>query len=670
LSKAKKRLAKELDKLWRAGKYWDWLEQVHAADLVKEFSSQWQEAWQVLSRQALRLPKHLDEFCQRLATLPQAPDLPDILFIRELAAVLAGSPISSQLGQLAGLSPAAQLLRTRLLEWQPNPKAERKIQRLARLCLQQPEQVTGKTYDDLAAAVHPNPLAKLLNLLSVAINRLRRLNRKTGISVSTLQQIEDDWHFLDKELQGLTQAVVPLVRDVLLYPLCSQIWECVRNAWENDRMEIIVHLTTYLPYLAGLTFGPNLGDLKLYAQQYAHSLPRENELIKQLRESHSQDVESKALALGRARNILKEQVSFDRNNLEINFSQTYLAFLRDLARLQPTLAAREQIELQRTLDRILIEDWQLFLNEPEEETFLNLALRSGAGGARISIVALWRQEIHLEPDLLKLARQNLREQPYPGDEIILHLLNLPGVLPFPEVHRLKPVFQAYPQEQKLRQLVVDRVTQTLNITLWLASNQFLQGKAPGRKKESQRLYRGFMERFTAELRRVGDYPELQPLQDLVVAFPEGYFTPMGYQRLMEKVLERSGDLASFLRNMEIYSQTHSSGEGILEILFQDWSYDFISQQDDLLFAFLTQRRSLWEGASLEELQRVVEKYCRINMRLDEAKTNFLLHLLNLLEQRLKEGDPEAARLHDYIFTIILANRRIAKRPGRPRGRRR
>ena len=159
MAKAKKRrLSKEIDKLWRNAKYWQWLRLVEQEGLVKAQSAQWQEAWRNLCRWALRLPGHLEEFWQRLAELKNIPDFPDIVLIRQLKDFLEDKDVRPAIVALNGLSPAARLFREKLLSWSWESAQDKKIGRLLKILINQPEKVSGRTFT--AVLVDRQPLRK------------------------------------------------------------------------------------------------------------------------------------------------------------------------------------------------------------------------------------------------------------------------------------------------------------------------------------------------------------------------------------------------------------------------------------------------------------------------------------------------------------------------------
>jgi len=69
MSKQERRIKKELEKLWRKGRYWDWLSLVEKENLHRDHAREEQEAWMSLVKKALRLPANLQEFWAHLPTV-------------------------------------------------------------------------------------------------------------------------------------------------------------------------------------------------------------------------------------------------------------------------------------------------------------------------------------------------------------------------------------------------------------------------------------------------------------------------------------------------------------------------------------------------------------------------------------------------------------------------
>jgi hypothetical protein len=411
LAKAKKkRLAKDLEKLWRTGKYWEWVQLIGQIEQVKLYQAQWQEAWRYLCRQALRLPDQLEEFWGRLAKQPLAPELPDLIFIRGLKIFIDSGAIPPDIAALSGLSPPAQMLRKNLLSWSPDPTQDRKISRLLNLLTQQPDKVTGKTFNDLAALVQPNPLAGALHSLGKTINQIRKLNHREGFNPHLVGMGQPELKRADNLVSRLAPTWNPTVRMALLHPFRHQLDKCLRGLWAQENFEKILALTSWLPFLCSQTLGPDAARLRDYSRQQAEGGFSESECLAVLEQSAGQGLESQALALGQIRRALKASTPSQR--LLAKFRAGYFRLLNEIGKLQPTLKPREKVDLRRVMDPVLFEDRRWLEDEDYFwEDFLELAFAAGVAGAKLSILVLLTPAPDIHPSVRKQARENLQQLP-------------------------------------------------------------------------------------------------------------------------------------------------------------------------------------------------------------------------------------------------------------------
>jgi hypothetical protein len=661
----KKRTVKDLDKLWRAGKYWDWIQLVVQNDQLQHYSAQWQEAWRNLCRQALRLPGQLQEFWPRLEAQPQAPELPDLVFLRCLKDFFAGRDVRSLMAALTGLSPPAQMLRGKLLNQPPAAVPERKLSRLLNLLMQQPDKVTGKTYNDLAALVQPNPLATALLSLGNTINQLRKLNRKGGLNPYLPGLRSNQLKKADALLAQVASTWDPAVHPALLHPFCYQLWQCFQRLWETEDFDTLLYLMTFLPFLSSQTFGLDAAKLQDYSRQQAEGSFSEAEHLTALEQSYAQGLDSQALALGQIRKMLKLDTFEPPHRFLAQLRTAYLRLLKEIGRLQTELKPREKIDLMRVMDPILFEDRHWLEDEDTFwEDFLSLAFASGVAGVKLSIQALLTPDFDIHPSLRKQAKEILRQLPYPGDQHIQELLLDPDILPFPDLHRVKPLFQLYPNQGSLRQLFVDQVSRNLGLLLVSSaiSLNFETGKKARQVKE--RNCQGGMQTLTRSLAELQEYAEVKPLQEFALCFPEGYLTPAGYQNLLQRLYERTHSLDQLLSQLD-ECVPFSRLPDLLESPFvYFYASQFLEDYETLLLQFITHHLADLETSSLETIHQLIDKFCYFE-RPDPKIANFFLHLANLLQRRFQAGETAAEALIDHIMSTVIAMRQT----GRPRKRR-
>ena len=156
---------------------------------------------------------------------------------------------------------------------------------------------------------------------------------------------------------------------------------------------------------------------------------------------------------------------------------------------------------------------------------LELAFAAGVAGAKLSILVLLTPSFNIPISLRKQARENLQQLPYPGDQQIQELLLDPDIHPFPDLHLLKPLFQIYPDEGRLRQLFVDQAI--LNLGVILLSSAIKIDFETGKKARQERLrtYRRSMQNLSQSLAELQEYPRLRLSSTSRPAFPTAISLP-------------------------------------------------------------------------------------------------------------------------------------------------
>ncbi|MBU4449438.1 MAG: hypothetical protein KKD99_12700, partial [Proteobacteria bacterium] len=453
----KKRVSKELVKLWRNAKYWEWLRLVEQEGLVNAQPAQWQEAWHNLCRWALRLPGHLEEFWQRLAELKNIPDNPDIVLICQLKDLLEDKDVRPAIAALTGLSPAAQLLREKLLSWSWESAQDKKIGRPIKILINQPEKVTGRTFTELGTLLAPTPLSESLQSLSKAITQIRKLNSKTAKGNRNWVGLTDrDLKILDNRLDRIAGSLDPVLREVLLYPFIYQAIQHFERLVAREDFAELSHLAAVISFLFSQAAGSQEEYLKNRCRHLAGEFATEKEAVDYLKQALPQDLETKVAALGQVRLALKSLDPSER--LLREFHNFYKRVLDEIGKRQKELSPREKINLMRVMDPIIFMDLEWLPDEPYElRFFLNKSIGSGCAGALICTLTLLTAELTSDRGLKQKALANLEKLPYSGDNQINRVLENFDEPIFPHVRLIKPLLELYPTEINLRKLLFDRV---------------------------------------------------------------------------------------------------------------------------------------------------------------------------------------------------------------------
>jgi len=667
LAKAKKkRISKEIDKLWRTAKYWEWLRLVEQEGLVEAQPAQWQEAWHNLCRWALRLPGHLEEFWQRLAELKNIPDTPDIVLIRQLKDFLEDKDVRPAIAALTGLSPAAQLMREKLLSWSWDSAQDKKIGRCIKILINQPDKVTGRTFTELGTLLAPT-LSETIQFLSQAIAQIRKFNSKTAKGNRNWAGLADrDLKILDNRLDRIAGSLDPVLREVLLYSFIQQAVQHFERLVDREDFAELSHLAAVIPFLFSQAAGSQAEYLKNRCRHLAGEFASEKEAVDYLQQALPQDLETKIAALGQVRLALKSLDPSGR--LLREFHNLYKRVLDGIGKRQKELSPREKLDLMRVMDPILLNELDWLPGDPYEvQLFLNKAIDSGCGGALICTLVLLTADLTSDRVLKQKALANLQKLPYPGDNQIIRVLdNLEDAI-FPHVSLIKPLLDLYPAEANLRKLLFDQLIEEVK-TFILTNNMALAFEKSiniekGLRQDQQKM----LIIFKKDINELNSFEEVVVLKDLLECFPEGYLTTDGYRSLLLKIYGRRQSFDDLFSQLDKYFLTASGARhGMDEIFFNFAAGDWLDKQEELLFHFVIDNLNDLQNATLDTIQLVVERFCLPEF-MESNGLNFFLSLGNRLEGRIKAGESAAAALRDRIMSLLLKYRQT--RTGR-RGTRR
>ncbi|MCL4502422.1 MAG: hypothetical protein M1438_11310 [Deltaproteobacteria bacterium] len=664
MAKAKKRrVSKELDKLWRNAKYWQWLRLVEQEGLVQAQAAQWQEAWRHLCRWALRLPGHLEEFQQHLAELKHLPDYPDLVLIRQLNDFLADKEVRPAMAALSGLSPAAQLFREKLLSWSWDSAQDKKIGRLLQILLKQPEKVTGRTFTELATLAAPNPLSETIRPLSKAINQVRKFNSKTAKGNRNWVGLEDGaLKVLDNRLARLAGSLDPALRDVLLYPFIFQAVQHFERLVEREDFDELSHLAAMVPFLFTRAAGPQAESLKNRCRQLAGGIATEKEAVEYLAHALTQEFETKVAVLGKVRLALKSSDPSER--LLREFSLFYLRLLAEIGKRRKTLSPRDKIELMRVMDPIIFSDLEWLPDHPDDVIFfLGKAINAGCGGALICTRTLLTPGS--DQGLKRQAVACLQQLPYPGEKQIERVLADLDRPIFPDIRLVIPLLQLYPTEAGLRKLLFDCLLFDAKMFFLTNSMAVKYEKSANMSKRMMTVMHDAINTLRNDLKDFNNYEEYFVLQDLFECFSEGYLTDKGYHSLFLRIFNRQHRLDYLFSQLDTYffSEDMLGQSEIFYTLGSEW----LDRQEELLFDFVIEYSDDLNTAPFATIRQVVDRFCHPEFMAPKG-LNFFLSLGNRLKGRIEAGDFAAEDLQNRIMSLLLEYRQTGKRSRRPRSR--
>jgi hypothetical protein len=664
LSKQERRIKKELEKLWRKGRYWDWLALVEKENLHRDHAREEQEAWMSLVKKALRLPANLQEFWAHLPSVKRYPTLPDFQCLRLLGDFVSGKEVRGELAALRNLTFPAESLRQKALSWKDEFFREEKIRDLFSTFLHHPGKVSSKDYQNLSSLAEGTSLGAEVAALGAKFDGVRGLNRKTGgrkrLGAEKLRKVTE----ADRVLKEASKVLAPQLQEILFYPFLFQVHSFFRQGAEKEAAPVLLRVASSMPFMflkaAGekgrefqkhlLGAGSTLSDLD---RSYLAKIP-------------GASLEEKAALVNRMRSLVQKGAREEHCE---EFRKLYQGLLADLAAHRESLPERERRELGRVMSSSILRDLPSLWTDPDDLGQLMDLLKPmaaiGLGNGKIAVLGLILAEKFRDPDLKKEAQDSLKDQAGPTEEDILWFLNSFPELFSPEVGSLKPLVEVGGTDAAFIPALVERVREEIEIFLIThAAGRRAQGPFAFLSELTAEDFKAVFTTWRRELATLKVYPPFFPLQEYLACFPEGYFTQKGFQRYLGLRYERKKGLDWFIPELEKNRMQSLLGKQFLEDSLLPLPIEgILRDRERALFLFLEERFEGLKTANLDTLGKLTELLLARKPTVTEG--NLLIRISNLLGERLSEGDNRAHALREKIMRRLIHEKsRLGRR--RPR----
>ena len=662
MSKQERRIKKELEKLWRKGRYWDWLALAGKENLHRDHAREEQEAWMSLVKKALRLPANLQEFWAHLSTVKRYPSFPDFQCLRLLGDFVAGKEVRGELAALKNLTFPAESLRQKALSWQDDFFPEKKVRSCFGAFLHRPEKVTWKDYQSLSSLAEGTSLGAEVFALGSIFDGVRGLNRKTGgrkrPGAEKLRKVAE----ADRVLKEASKVLAPQLQEILFYPFLFQVQSFCRQGAETESAPLLLRAASSMPFMLLRAAGEKGREFQKHLLGAGSTL---SELDRSyLAKISSASLEEKAALVKRMRSLLKKGAQEEHYE---EFRKLYLSLLADLAARRESLPERERRELGRVMSSSILRDLSSLWPDPEDPgqlmDFLKPMGAIGLGNGKIAVLGLILAEKYGDPDLKRQAQDSLRSQAGPTESDIQWFLNSFPELFSPEVASLKPLIEVGGTEAAFIPALVERVREEIEV--------FLIIHAAGRRAPGPFAFLGELttEDFKAayavwrrELAALKVYPPFFPLQEYLACFPEGYFTQKGFQRYLGLRYEREKGLDWFIPELEKNRMQSLLGKQFLEDSLLPLPLEgILRDRERALFLFLEERFEGLKTANLDTLGKLAELLLARKPTVTEG--NLLIRISNLLGDRLSGGDNRAHALREKIMRRLIHDKSRIRRRG-------
>jgi len=662
LGKAKKKKRRALEKLWQTGHYWEWFQALDKENLEDTYPTQWQDAWRLLVKRALRLPERLQDFWKEMEEVKKLPDFPDFWLLFYLRDFVDGKEVTKEISSLHGLSLQAKALQKRALSWHEDRVSEKKLRKLFNIFVNSPEKAGQKVYNDLVLLVQGSYLFEPASTLAKCIGRARKLNYKTTINKGSKGINMRGLRELDSRIEEISSRFPPSLQQVLLYPFVYQI--NIFFAWllEKRDMATFAESVSSLPFLFSMTAGEkaeetrnHLFDLDLTPfSKGDHSL-----LFEKIKDA---DFEEKVAFLGKTKSLVKD----DPQNFIHLFRSLYRDMLSEITRRKENLSPREKKELARVMEEILMRDFS-FLTEgmTDMDKLLVKAAEAGCMERRLSVLSLIVSEKVGNKRLRRMAEDTLNSIPTLESVDVLAVLHQFEDLFIPHIGALKSLVDGYEARIPFVSEVTDKIIKKLEFYLLTASmtrgrvgflSLFTEFPAKESRKEVRILRR--------ELKTFSGYEQFSPIREYIKCFPEDHFTEEGFAELLTKIYKRTNSLDFLIDELQRISKKLGGGADYLDEFFLVSGMTTIFEdQERICLRFLKEHWADLKTATLEKIDSLV-KFLIEEDAFSGVHSKLLIRLSNLLEKRIKGGEKEAEPLKEAIMDFLIKSRPKKQRRGR------
>lgn len=665
--KKSKKIKREIDKLLNTGRYWEWLKRIQTEKLEGQYQRELDQVWKTLTRKALRLPGGFEEFWSNIANDVRPPSLPDFQFLAALKRFIEDAGTQPlELEELKGLSPPAALLRERALGWTDKAFPTEKLDNLLKTFSEQPQRVTQRHYEQLAKILGGSSLAEQVDMLGKELPDFRQLNYQS--------MVKKGWrgiHFqnlikMDRSVADLSGGLPDALRRILLLPFCSQVATLMQRLASEavaDDMANLVGCFRFLFTLVAGDEGENLSRQLLLAGGQSATGLDPSQVQSQI---STGSLEDNVLLLKRLRLMLgrkseKEDDLFDPfsifdDDLDDDFDEPDGEELRQLFRdlyqkildqvdaRAGDLSPRESKELRRVMEKVLLADLRLLIDDPgdvkELAPLLTQVMKCGCAGKRLALLSLLVARRDRSKSLQSVAEKVLDQSPRADERDIEWLLSEFDAIYFPRLRALTPLLDRYRNDVVVSNFIFKSVFGRFEE---LVTANSLAGNKGGLLSSLMALgsnsLTGEFHTAQQELDGLKNYQEFDPLRVYISCFSQGRYTREGFLRWLDHIHGTEawpGFLKALLQTLSLRRT---------KVMGSPFGFDsavwFIDEQIQALLHYLKEHSEDFRTTGLDVIFELVTLLtaCKKDMKLDSA---FLVRLNNILDDRFQAGEQDAA----------------------------
>lgn len=678
----KKRVRRDLDKFFRAGRYWDLLKLLESEGLVSEHAGEHREAWNALVKQALKRERDFREFCREVETLKILPRDPDFQFLMRLKTFIEGVDSDADLVGLKGLSPDAERLKSNYKMCLPACSRLVSLKRLLERFIREPEKITRRYYEQVADFLPEGTIQGAVRRLGESIPVSRGFNNKAAVARGWKGIAIGRLGMLSGRLSRISQSIPEALLDILLHPFVHNVAVMCRRLAPEATSHNASDLLRSIPFLLRRLAGDRMEEIetKLLIHQGGWVAGGDDDPEQLNRKVAKMPLEDKVSLLNSLRQRIREapedespfddldfyeddedeeDEDWDDENGSRNFAPALIvlhrSILKDIALRSGDLTPRDKRELVRVMEPLLLRDLDYVVGRmegPEDFlAFLSTVVRSGCGGTRVGLLALLAGAYYRDGDLRRIAEGLLDQSPPPAVEDMGWLAREWIELYYPTARSLKPLLKRYQTEKDLLLRFNSELCNAVEHDMFESMV----------KAEVSRFPLAWMERLGSpkprepgllrrELAELQDYRELDPVRHFLQCHSEDRLTREGHLCWLNalhagkavstwkfalddlKRYERLEDDSQTLLPLRVFGQVLNDRIEAVLLFMMDHSDDMVTLSLDIL------------GPLMETLMEYPENL------LDHH--TLLIRLEKILAERMIQGEEACRLLRDKTKRLL------------------
>jgi hypothetical protein len=698
LSKAKQRRAKkDQEKLWRAGRYMEWLVDVQTHPASPELKREIDQAWQEVQRRTLRTRQSFHEFCTCVDKIQSLPEALELHFLKALKGFVEGEEGAVETILAAtGLSGAYKVAQRSLHSVLLVPQSWQGIETLLKRMAQEPGIVTRKHYRELAGYLADTPLRRWFLDVGESMADFRKLNHKANLHKPVSQALLADLEEANHVVMMVGLSLPPELRRLVLLPFAFQVVLHLRQCSYTPKAHQVLGLISAVKGV----FMEGCGDLltpELRGQLLSGGERGASRLDQEQIEADftAASFEGKLIVLRDLRRACHEAPSWgeygdpfapdfssgqDGDGTDSLLLRCYKQMLKEIGRRVPDLSPREQRALIAAIDPIAAEDVsKLFLERGASQGIIDVLLQAAESecmGIRLAMVAYFAALKGRSKRLVSAAIKVLREGPIPGQDDIQWCLREYKVPVAQSPEFLRILFDRIQGNDSLTRMVGESVYQEVKSAVVFFSFMPFLENYPGRKRMPDAAMMRFPQDLIKELvylaGQIGE--PMRALERFLTVFPQGRINEELLRQWFAEIWNPAEGCTLFLANVDELVECDEGSDDLLDYIFGAGSLGGVVgpsktlQYPRVILDFLKERADDLRTLPLETLENIVNRIYPLLQHLPEYGS-LVIRTLNALNVRIAAGETQCTGLRDTLdrhLRVIAGTRSGGRKSSRGR----